>query len=58
MKPIDKYAHARQAGSLCGAGAIFVSLSFVTDYFALCMATGLVLIGSGGIVLLIGRKKQ
>ena len=58
MKPIDRYAHARQAGSLCGAGVIFVALSFVTDYFALCMTAGLVLVGSGGIVLLIGREKQ
>ncbi|MGB8954230.1 MAG: hypothetical protein WCC10_02575 [Tumebacillaceae bacterium] len=58
MKPKDKFSHAHQAGSLTGAGAIFVALAFATDYFALCMTIGIALIGYGGIVLLIGRKKR
>lgn len=58
MRPKHKFDHAQQAGSLSGAGAIFVALAYVTDYFDLCMTIGLVLIGCGGIVLLIGSKKR
>jgi dihydroorotate dehydrogenase len=58
MKLNNHFTHAQQAGSLSGAGAIFVALAYVTDYFEVCMTIGIALIGFGGIVLLTSRKKS
>ena len=58
MKLNNNFTQAQRAGSLSGAGAIFVALAYVTDYFAVCLTIGIALIGFGGILLLTSRKKR